>query len=165
MEQIGVEKVFEEKVSAKDINRPELKKLMDFVQSGDTVYVKDFSRLARSTKDLLGLVEFFKQKNVNLVSLKESFDLGTSTGKLMITMMAAIYEFERSNMLERQAEGIAAAQAKGDKLGRHCKELPPNYADVVEKWNTGQISTLNAISQLNISRSTLYRLASKKAPD
>lgn len=95
LKKYDIEKWFVEKVSGKDMNRPELQRLLEFAREGDTVYVKDFSRLARSTKDLLELVERFKEKNIHLVSLKENLDTSTATGKLMLTMIAAINEFER----------------------------------------------------------------------
>ena len=103
----GIDKWFVEKVSAKDMNRPQLNALLDFAREGDTVYVWDFSRLSRSVQDLLSLVEQFQAKKVNLVSIKENLDTATPTGKLMLTMIGAINEFERSNLLERQREGIA----------------------------------------------------------
>lgn len=107
LEKYGIEKWFTEKVSAKDINRPKLKEMLDFAREGDTIYIHDFSRLARSTKDLLEIVETLKAKGINLVSSKENIDTSTPTGKLMLTMIAAINEFERANLLERQREGIA----------------------------------------------------------
>lgn len=106
LKKYDIEKWFVEKVSGKDMNRPELQRLLEFAREGDTVYVKDFSRHARSTKDLLELVERFKEKNIHLVSLKENLDTSTATGKLMLTMIAAINEFERENILERQREGM-----------------------------------------------------------
>ena len=107
LEKYGIEKWFTEKVSAKDTNRPKLKEMLDFAREDDTIYIHDFSRLARSTKDLLGIVETLKAKGINLVSNKENIDSSTPTGKLMLTMIAAINEFERANLLERQREGIA----------------------------------------------------------
>lgn len=118
LKKYDIEKWFVEKVSGKDMNRPELQRLLEFAREGDTVYVKDFSRLARSTKDLLELVERFKEKNIHLVSLKENLDTSTATGKLMLTMIAAINEFERENILERQREGIALAKQRGAYKGR-----------------------------------------------
>ncbi len=105
-----IEKWFIEKVSAKDTHRPELQNMLDFAREGDTIYIHDFSRLARSTTDLLELVEKFKQNEITLVSNKENIDTSTPTGKLMLTMIAAINEFERANLLERQREGIAIAK-------------------------------------------------------
>ncbi|MDE7120829.1 MAG: recombinase family protein, partial [Oscillospiraceae bacterium] len=114
----GIEKWFIEKVSGKDTNRPKLKEMLDYVREGDTVYVHDFSRLARSTSDLINIINLLKKKDVVLVSSKESFDTSTATGKLLLTMIAAINEFERENLLERQREGIAIAKAKGKYKGR-----------------------------------------------
>ena len=84
----------------------------------DTVYIHDFSRLARSTKDLLELVEQLQKKGVHLISNKEKLDTGTPTGKLMLTMIAAINEFERQNLLDRQREGIDIAKRNGVYKGR-----------------------------------------------
>ena len=109
LKKYNIEKWFTEKASAKDTNRPELQNLLEFAREGDTIYIHDFSRLARSTKDLLDLVDTFNRKKVNLVSNKENLDTSTPTGKLMLTMIAAINEFERANLLERQKEGIAIA--------------------------------------------------------
>ena len=78
-----IEKSFVEKVSAKNINRPKLQEMLEFVREGDIVYVVDFSRLARSTKDLLDITEYLDKKNVHLVSIKENFDTSNTTGKLL----------------------------------------------------------------------------------
>ena len=118
MENYKVEKVYSEKISAKDTNRPKLQELLDFVREGDTVVIHDFSRLARSTKDLLEIVELLNDKKVNLISSKENIDSSTPTGKLMLTMIGAINEFERANLLERQREGIAQAKKEGKYKGR-----------------------------------------------
>ena len=106
LEKHNIGKWYIEKVSGKDTNRPKLQELLDFVREGDSVHIHDFSRLARSTKDLLDIVEVLNAKKVSLVSNKEKLDTGTPTGKLMLTMIAAINEFERQNLLERQREGI-----------------------------------------------------------
>ena len=92
--------------------------MLDWVKEGDTLVVHDFSRLARSTKDLLNIVEQLEKKTVDLISTKENIDTSTPTGKLMLTMIGAINEFERANLLERQREGIALAKAKGKYKGR-----------------------------------------------
>ena len=91
----NIDKWFIEKVSGKDTNRSKLKDMLDYIREDDTVYIHDFSRLARSTKDLLEIVELLNAKKVHLVSNKENLDTSTPTGKLMLTMIAAINEFER----------------------------------------------------------------------
>ena len=98
----NIDKWFTEKISGKNTHRPLPQAMLDFVREGDTVYIHDFSRLARSTKDLLELVEQLQAKGVHLISNKEHLDTSTPTGKLMLTMIAAINEFERANTLERQ---------------------------------------------------------------
>ena len=109
LEKHGIDKWYIEKVSAKDTNRKKLNEMLGYARKGDTIYIHDFSRLARSTKDLLDIIDQLKAKEVNLVSLKENLDTSTATGTLLVTMIAAINQFERANMLERQKEGIALA--------------------------------------------------------
>lgn len=104
MKDKGIEKYYIEKISGKDTNRPKLQEMLEFVREGDQVYIHDFSRLARSTKDLLEIVEILNKKGVILKSNKENLDTSTPTGKLMLTMIGAINEFERQNLLERQKE-------------------------------------------------------------
>lgn len=110
---IPKENYYIEKVSGKDTNRPMLQKLLATVQEGDVIHVHDFSRLSRSVADLLKLVEELTEKGVHLISNKENLDTSTPTGKLMLTMIGAINEFERTNLLERQKEGIAIAVKEG----------------------------------------------------
>ena len=114
----GIEKWFTEKISGKDTNRPQLQAMLEFAREGDTIYIHDFSRLARSTSDLLKIVEQLNAKHIHLVSNKENIDSSTPTGNLMLTMIGAINEFERQNLLERQREGILIAKAKGRYNGR-----------------------------------------------
>ena len=153
----GIEKWFTEKVSGKDMEREQLKLMLDFVREGDAVYVSDFSRLARSTKDLLSITEFLKGKGVQLVSLKENLDTGTPTGKLMLTMIAAINEFERENILERQREGIAIAQANGKYTGRK-KVSVRDFGRHYERYMRREISKTGLAKELHVSRPTLDRL-------
>ena len=158
MKDLRIEKFFEEKISAKDTSRSELQKLLSEVRPGDTIYVKDFSRLARSTKDLLDIVEQLKQKEVSLVSLKENLDTGTATGKLMLTMVGAIYEFERENILERQKEGIKIAKEKGVYKGRKKIDFPKDWEKYYCLWKKREITGEAAMKILGLKRNTFYRL-------
>lgn len=157
MEKYNVGKIFSEKVSAKDTNRPQLKELLDYVREGDTVVVHDFSRLARSTKDLLEIVELLESKNVNLISSKESIDSSTPTGKLMLTMIGAINEFERTNMLERQREGIAIAKEQGKYKGRKEVKID-NFEEYYNKYKSRELNKTQLAKALNVSRPTLDKL-------
>ena len=123
MEELGVEKIYTDKVSGKNMERPELHKMMDFVREGDVVIVESFSRFARNTRDLLDLTATLTRKSVQFISKKESIDTSTPAGKFMLTVFAALAEFERENILERQAEGIAVAKAEGRMNGRPKKAV------------------------------------------
>lgn len=157
MERYHVEKVFSEKISAKDTNRPELQKALEWVREGDTLVVHDFSRLARSTKDLLEIVEFLNDKKVTLISAKENIDTSTATGKLMLTMIGAINEFERANLLERQREGIAIAKKQGKYKGRKEVKID-NFEHHYNRYMSREISKSALAKELKISRPTLDKL-------
>ena len=154
----SIDKYFIEKASAKDTNRPQLQLMLDFVREGDTVYIKDFSRLARSTKDLLNIVEILNSKDVKLISLKENLDSNTPTGKLMLTMIGAIYEFERTNLLERQREGIAIAKQNGKYKGRKEIKHPDEWENIYCMWKQRQITGREAMRRLNLKPNTFYKL-------
>ena len=159
MKQHGIEKYFTEKVSAKDMNRPELQNMLDFVREGDTVYIHDFSRLARSVKDLLAIVELLNSKNVTLVSNKEQIDSSTPTGKLMLTMIGAIAEFERQNMLDRQREGIAIAKREGKYKGRKPIQIEDDiFKTQYDRYLHREISKVELAKILKISRPTLDKM-------
>lgn len=154
----NIEKWFIEKVSAKDKNRPKLKEMLEFARQGDTIYVHDFSRLARSTTDLLKIVEELQDKGVHMVSNKENIDTSTATGKLMLTMIGAINEFERTNLKERQAEGIEIAKEKGKYLGRKKIGYPENWEEVYKQYKTRGITGTKAMEMLGLKRNTFYKL-------
>ncbi|MDD5969436.1 MAG: recombinase family protein [Anaerostipes sp.] len=158
MKEHDIDKYFVEKVSAKDRNRPKLKEMLEFVREGDTIYIHDFSRLARSTKDLLEIVEELKEKKVNLVSNKENIDTSTPTGKLMLTMIGAIAEFERQNLLERQKEGIAIAKREGKYKGRKKVAVNDEFRELFEEYSVRRINKTQFAKALNISRPTLDRM-------
>lgn len=161
LKKFNIEKWFTEKVSGKNMDRPKLQEMLDFCREGDTIYIHDFSRLARSTKDLLDIVERLKEKGVHLVSNKENIDSSTPQGKLMLTMIAAIYEFERENMLERQREGIAIAKREGKFKGRKPLELD-DFDKYYELYVSRQITKSEMARRLNISRPTLDKMIKAK---
>jgi DNA invertase Pin-like site-specific DNA recombinase len=160
LEKHGIEKWFTEKVSGKNTtDRPELNNMIDFVREGDTVYIHDFSRLARSTKDLLEIVERLTAKGVHLVSNKEAVDTSTPTGKLMLTMIGAIAEFERQNMLDRQAEGIAIAKREGKYRGRKPVEIDSElFKAQYERYTRREINKTELAKALKVSRPTLDKM-------
>ena len=160
----GIEKWFTEKVSGKNAtDRPELNNMLDFVREGDTVYIHDFSRLARSTKDLLEIVEELTAKGVHLVSNKENIDTSTPSGKLMLTMIGAIAEFERENMLERQKEGIVIAKREGKYKGRKAIEIDNEvFEREYERYSRREINKTQLAKALKVSRPTLDKMISER---
>lgn len=118
LDKYNIDKWYIEKITGKDTNRPKLIEMLDFIREDDTVYVEEFSRLGRSTQDLLDIVQHIENKGAKFISIKENFDTKTPAGRLQMTMMAAIAEFERSMILERQREGIAIAKKEGKYKGR-----------------------------------------------
>lgn len=157
----NIDKWFTEKVSAKDTNRPQLKAMMEFAREGDTIYIWDFSRLARSTKDLLDIVEELGNKKVHLKSVKENLDTSTPSGKLMLTMIGAINEFERANMLERQREGISIAKADGKYKGRPSVDYPDNWKEVYDQWKVRKITAVKAMELTGLKKNSFYNLVKK----
>jgi len=153
-----IDKWFKEKVSAKNMNRPQLNSMIEYARQGDTVYIHDLSRLARSTQDLLNIVQQLQDKGVHLVSDKENIDTSTSTGKLMLTMIGAINTFERENMLERQREGIAIAKDNGVYKGRKVIEYPTNWNEIYSKYKSRELTGTKAMELLELKRTTFYKL-------
>ena len=157
LEKYGIERWYTEKISGKDANRPKLQEMLEYVREGDTVHIHDLSRLARSTADLLVIVDQLSKKGVHLVSNKENIDSSTPTGKLMLTMIGAINEFERTNILERTREGIAIAKRAGVYKGRKPIDLPENWEEVTKTWRSGKITAREAMNRLGLKPNTFYR--------
>lgn len=148
MRELGVDEVYINRLSGKNTDRPELKKMMDYVRKGDTVIVESISRFARNTRDLLVLIEKLTEKGVEFVSRKEAIDTTTPTGKFMLTVFGAVAELEREYILQRQREGIAIAKAQGKYTGR--KSIERSNFDAVEKlWRAGTISAAEAMHRLD----------------
>lgn len=152
---IPQENYYIEKVSGKDTNRPKLQELLAIVQEGDVIHIHDFSRLSRSVSDLLKIVEELQKKGVHLVSNKENLDTSTPTGKLMLTMIGAINEFERTNMLERQREGVKIARANGvyDRFDIDMNRV----SEMKKEIEAGTLTVTAAAKELGISRLSMYR--------
>ena len=160
MRKFEVKKIFSEKISAKDVNRPKLQELLEFAREGDTIFIHDFSRLARNTQDLLNIVEKLNSKGVQLVSSKENIDTNTPTGKLLLTVIGAISEFERLILHERQKEGVRIAKKKGLYKGRKPVKVE-NFKQHYTRWKNREVSKSQLARELGISRQTLYTLFDK----
>lgn len=159
----SIDKWFQEKISGKNTDRPQFKAMLDYIREGDTVFVEDLSRLSRSLTDLLVTVERLQAQNIKLVSLKESIDTSTAAGRLMIGMIGIINQFERENLLERQAEGIALAKQKGVYKGRKRIQKPAGWAEIYEAYRTRQMTATEAMKRLGLKRNTFYNFIKQEA--
>ena len=155
LESLAVDRVFLDKCSGKNTDRPALKEMLAFVREGDVVVVESISRLARNTKDLLSLVDKFKELGVDFISQKENIDTNTTAGHFMLTVFGAIAELERDFILQRQREGIAIAKANGVYKGR--KPIDCDFDTIYRQVELGKLSATEAFRKLNISKSTYYR--------
>ena len=152
-----VEKVYIEKMSGKDTNRPQLKSMLEFVREGDVLYIESISRLARNTLDFLTLVNQMTSKGVAVVSLKETLDTSTPQGKFMLTVFGALYELERENIRERQAEGISVAKKQGVRFGRPKKDITDEFCVAYDRWKQGRITAVDAMKMSGMKSNTFYR--------
>ena len=159
MRELGVERVFIEKISGKtQRGREELEKMLQFVREGDVVVVESISRIARNTKDLLDIVERLNEKGVDFISKKEAIDTKTPSGKFMLTVFGAIAQLEREYILERQREGIEIARQNGKYKGRKAIAIDgKKFAEVYGRWKSGEVKGVDAMRELNLKPSTFYR--------
>ena len=150
------DKVYLEKISGKDTNRPQLQAMLDYVREGDIVEVESYSRLARDTRDLLNIIDILNKKGVAFVSQKEQIDTSTPAGRFMLSVFASLAQFEREQILCRQAEGIAIAKQEG-RMGR--PEIKPcvNFSAIVEAWKQGEMTAVEAMKQAGMTKATFYR--------
>jgi len=153
----GVDKVFKEKASGVKHDRPQLAAMLDHLREGDTVIVCKLDRIARSTKHLLEIIESLEARKVSFMVLNINLDTSTPTGKLMLSMLAAIGQFEREMMLERQREGIRIAQDEGRYKGRKAtaRALSDKALELLAQGNTKQV----VADELHIGIASVYRIA------
>jgi DNA invertase Pin-like site-specific DNA recombinase len=161
LKQYGIDELLTEKMTGTKRDRPELNKLLDKLRNGDTVVVESLSRLGRSTKDLLALIEQFDSRGVVFVSLKESIDISTPTGKLLLTVLSALCQFERDLTVQRTNEGLKAARARGRKGGRPPKD--PKAIDKALKLYDARAHSIAEICEIcKLSQGTLYKAINER---
>jgi len=141
------------------MDRPELKRMLDFVREGDTVVIESISRLARSTRDFLNILDELERKKVTLVSLKESIDTATPTGRFMVNVFASLAQLEREQILVRQKEGIEAQKANGTYTGGRPRITvdEKKFASVTKRWKDGEITAVEAMKELCMTKASFYR--------
>jgi DNA invertase Pin-like site-specific DNA recombinase len=156
-----IEKTYEEKISGKDTNRPQLKAMMEFVREGDSIYIESISRLARNTLDFLRIVEELSQKKVGLISLKENIDTSTPQGRFMLSVCGALSQMELETIRQRQREGVDLALANGKKFGRPRIAITDQYVAIHKKWQMGEITATMAMQLIGMKRNTFYKLSAE----
>ena len=158
MERLGVDRVFIDMCSGKNMDRPQLQAMLEFMRTGDVVIVESFSRLARSTKDLLQITDIMTEKGVEFISQKETIDTTTPAGKMLLTILAAISQFERECLRERQQEGIDLRKARGEYKGRVPIKVDADaFREQYDLWKSGAITARAAMSALGLKPNTFYR--------
>lgn len=158
MEEQKVEKIFIDKASGKNTERSDVKAMMSFIRTGDTVIVESISRIARNTRDLLSIISTFTERGVEFVSLKENIDTTTPHGRFMLSVFGALSELERESILERQREGIEIAKAEGKYKGRKPVEVDESkLRTAYSRWRAGAITATKAMQELGLKQNTFYR--------
>lgn len=153
----GCERIFNEKMTGTKSDRPELKTLLLTLRSGDVLVIDSFSRLSRSTKDLLELVDKLTAMGVHLVSLKENLDTTTATGKLMLTMLSALSQFERDLIAERTVDGLKAARARGRCGGRPRLGTDKDKKQALAMYHANVMTNGEIAAKFGISLRTFSR--------
>lgn len=153
----GCERIFNEKMTGTHSARPELQLMMMTLRPGDTLVVESFSRLSRSTKDLLDMVEKLTAMGVHLISLKEDLDTKTATGKMMLTVMSALSQFERDLIAERTKEGLKAARARGRCGGRPRLGSDKDRQQALAMYKANVMSNSEIAEKFGVSQSTFSR--------
>ncbi len=168
MQEIGISsgKIYMDKQSGKDFNRPQYKKLMRKLKSGDTLYIKSIDRLGRNYEEIQNQWRIItKEKKADIVVIdmplldtrRDKNLLGTFISDIVLQLLSFVAENERVNIRQRQKEGIAAAKKRGVRFGRPRKIMPPDFYESIEKWKAKEMSVQEILEIYKISESTFFR--------
>jgi len=158
---IGCEKIYREIYSGRSKSRPELERMIDVLRDGDVVVVQRLDRLGRSLKDLIELLDDFKSKQVQFISLNESIDTTTAVGELAFHMIGSIAQFERRLISERTKAGLDAARARGRKGGRKAKMSASDIKKAKAMLFDPEMTKAEVARHFNVSRPTLNKALNK----
>ncbi|WP_235998628.1 recombinase family protein [Cysteiniphilum marinum] len=163
LKKYGCHKIYKEKISGVDQNRPQLLACLDYIREGDTLVITRLDRMARSSLHLGQIVNKLEKKQANFIVLDQQIDTTTSHGKLMFHMLSAFAEFENQLRKERQIDGINKAQENGVKFGRKFKLTRDKVKQIRESLDSEK-SVSDILKEFNISRSTYYIIKSGRHP-
>lgn len=160
-ESYRIDKIYNDKTSGKNLDRPGLNKLMLELKKGDHLYVESISRLGRNVDDLRKITEYFKDKGVIIHFIKEGFSTDGNMYKFLLTILGAVAEMERELMVERIREGMKKAALygtkSGNRIGRPPRSVPRRFEKYYVQWKNKEITAVEFAKLLDMSRSTLYR--------
>jgi DNA invertase Pin-like site-specific DNA recombinase len=159
----GCDKIYQEKISGIEQNRPELIKCLDYVRKDDTLIITRLDRMARSALHLGQIAEKLKKKQVKFIVLDQEIDTGSPQGSLMFNMLSAFAQFENELRKERQIEGIKKAQEKGIKFGRPAK-ITKEMAQAILNDANNQVAVSEILKKYGISRRSYYKIKNKNHP-
>lgn len=157
----GDNKIFSEKLSGTNSNRPQLKACLNHLRENDNLIISRLDRLARSTHELTNIAADLEKRGINLKVLNQNIDTSTSTGKLLFNLLASISEFETQIRKERQSEGIINAKNKGVKFGAKAKLSSKQLQELKEKRASGTLIK-NLMSEYQLSKASVYRLLDRQ---
>ena len=155
------EKIFKERISGTNLNRPQFRKMIKFLREGDVLYITKLDRLARNTKDLLNIKHLLEQKLVKLVVMDQGIDTTTPIGNLLFGMLSIFAEFENDLRKENQRDGIIIAKSKGIIFGRK-KSVPYEQFPEVKKMRDDGFLIKEIMEKYKISKATTYRILSNQ---
>ncbi len=156
-----LDKVFTDEASGKDTDRPEFKKMMEYIREGDIVFFESFSRISRSLSDLLKILDTFNQKGVSFVSVKENIDTSGATGKLIVSVLGAINAYEREINEERREYNFRKA-CNENRVGRPQAEVSDVFISAVKEWRNGKITAVEAMKKCGVPKATFYKLVKRE---
>ncbi|NEU30142.1 recombinase family protein [bacterium LRH843] len=156
LEKAGCEKIYKEKLSGMNDERPELRRLLQYARKGDVLVVYKLDRLGRSTKRLIELSEELEERGIELVSIRDSIDTTTAVGKAMFKMLAVLAEMERDLISERTRAGLESARARGRSGGRPKKDKK-DIEKALKLYDTEQYTVKEIEEITSVSKATLYR--------
>lgn len=157
LNEAGCNRVYQESFSGKSRNRPQLERMIDSLREGDIVVVQRLDRLGRSLKDLIELLDGFKQQGVQFISLNENIDTTTAVGELAFHMIGSIAQFERRLISERTKAGLDAARARGRKGGRKPKLTETDIKKAKAMLSDPEMTKAEVADHFNVSRPTLNK--------
>ncbi|MEF7566007.1 recombinase family protein [Bacillus infantis] len=161
LKKYGVDRMFVEKVSGKKTDRPQLNKMLEHLRSGDTVVIYKLDRIGRNRKHLFELVDLFKEKNVNFVSLQDQIDTSTAVGNMFFGMMAVLAQFEADLISERTKAGLESARSRGKKGGRP-KKSDKAIERALKMYDSKEFSIPEIIESTGVAKTTLYRYINER---